>query len=141
MLIPSLPTGKKTFRLAMSREPNSLSTVLPATSPRFASLPTGSRVEIASESWKISRRIGELIKSGEGGAGLVIDYGGDRHYGSSFRVSRSHSSMIPRTSTASPEFLSTASTSIPGTWADHTDERHSAITRSSTYSKNQDQPT
>jgi NADH dehydrogenase [ubiquinone] 1 alpha subcomplex assembly factor 7 len=41
---------------------------------------------VAQDSWKIMRKVGELISSG-GGAGLVVDYGGDRVFGSSFRVS------------------------------------------------------
>lgn len=95
----SLPTSKQPFRLAICREANSLSTVLPATSPRYAKLPTGTRVEISVESWKISRRIGEIIRGGAGGAGLMIDYGGDRHYGSSFRVSRRSVLRIKRNTT------------------------------------------
>lgn len=84
-MLDSLPTAAKyPFRLAMSREPTPLSQVLPKTSPRFASMIEGARVEIAQESWKISRKVGELIK--HGGAGLVVDYGGPRLFGSSFRV-------------------------------------------------------
>lgn len=80
-----LPTAAKyPFRLAMSRDPTPLSQVLPKTSPRFAAMLEGSRVEIAQESWKISRKVGELIK--HGGAGLVVDYGGPRLFGDSFRV-------------------------------------------------------
>lgn len=32
------------------------------------------------------RKCGELINGPGGGAGLVVDYGGDRAYGDSFRV-------------------------------------------------------
>ena len=69
----------------MSRDPTPLSQVLPKTSSRFAAMLEGSRVEIAQDSWKISRQIGGLIK--HGGAGLVVDYGGPQLFGSSFRVS------------------------------------------------------
>lgn len=41
-------------------------------------------MEISQESWKISRKVGELI--GKGGAGLYIDYGGPQMFGNSFRV-------------------------------------------------------
>lgn len=44
----------------------------------------GARVEISQESWKISRKVGELIK--HGGAGLIVDYGGPQSFGDSFRV-------------------------------------------------------
>lgn len=56
---------------------------------------------MSQDSWKIARRLGEIITGrqsgtgsasalaggGGGGAGLIVDYGGDRAYGSSFRVS------------------------------------------------------
>lgn len=68
----------------MSPDPTPLSQILPKTSPRFAAMVEGGRVEIAQESWKISRKVGELIK--HGGAGLAVDYGGPKLFGSSFRV-------------------------------------------------------
>lgn len=46
------------------------------------------------------RKVGELLGGkdgkGQGGAGLVIDYGGDKAYGTSFRVSGRLS--VPRAS-------------------------------------------
>jgi hypothetical protein len=51
-------------------------------------------VEISQESWKISRKVGQLI--GKGGAGLYVDYGGPQMFGNSFRV-RSLSSVIDKT--------------------------------------------
>ncbi|WVR05590.1 hypothetical protein IAU60_002609 [Kwoniella sp. DSM 27419] len=97
---PGLPTSssKSGLRLSLSRTTTPLSTILPATSPRFASLPTGSRIEIAQDSYKIMRSAGHLIGSGTGvggnrkggGCGLVVDYGGDRAYGSSFRAFQNH---------------------------------------------------
>jgi len=87
---PALPTASAPsgLRLALSREANSLSTVLPATSPRFPDLPVGARVEIAQESYQVMRKVGEVIgsKDGIGGAGLIIDYGAARSFDSSFRV-------------------------------------------------------
>lgn len=45
-------------------------------------------MEIAPDSWQIMRRIGEVLgaEGAGGGAGLVVDYGGDQSFGSSFRV-------------------------------------------------------
>lgn len=80
------------LRLALSRTPTTLSSVLPVTSPRFAQLPVGARLEIAQDSFKIMRKVGEVIGASAqdgkgGGAGLVVDYGGERPFESSFRVS------------------------------------------------------
>ena len=80
------PTTGQQYRFVLSREPTAISTVLPATSRRFASLPTGTRVEIAADSWRTMRRVGELLAGPAGGAALVVDYGADRHSGSSFRA-------------------------------------------------------
>ena len=49
-------------------------------------------MEISQESWKISRKVGQLI--GKGGAGLYVDYGGPQMFGNSFRVSLSSSSTF-----------------------------------------------
>ncbi|WVF70972.1 hypothetical protein IAT40_005768 [Kwoniella sp. CBS 6097] len=97
---PGLPTSssKSGLRLSLSPSSTPLSTVLPATSPRFAKLHTGSRIEIAQDSFKIMRQAGQLIGSGSGsggnrtggGCGLVVDYGGDKTYSSSFRAFKDH---------------------------------------------------
>ena len=62
-------------------------------------------MEISAESWKIMRRAGELIASSEaGGAGLVVDYGADQHFGQSFRVcSPASPSLDPLTQTGIQE--------------------------------------
>ncbi|KAK6907652.1 hypothetical protein I203_101650 [Kwoniella mangroviensis CBS 8507] len=83
-------TSKSGLRLSLSSAPTPLSTVLPATSSRFTNLSTGSRIEIAQDSFKIMRRAGELISKGLGGCGVVVDYGGDRSYGQSFRAFKNH---------------------------------------------------
>lgn len=59
------------------------------TQNRFQKLPQGSRVEISPASWEVARGIGKLFPSGgqEKGAGLVVDYGGDKAFGRSWRVS------------------------------------------------------
>jgi hypothetical protein len=49
-------------------------------------------VEISQESWKISRKVGQLI--GKGGAGLYVDYGGPQMFGNSFRVRPLSSSVL-----------------------------------------------
>lgn len=91
---PALPTATSSsgLRLALSREASTLSSVLPLSSPRYAQLPIGARFEIAQDSFKIMRKIGEIIgaspdaQGAGGGAGLVVDYGGDTSFDSSFRV-------------------------------------------------------
>ncbi|KAG8744635.1 hypothetical protein FRC11_013347, partial [Ceratobasidium sp. 423] len=59
-------------------------------SPRFAKVPHGSRIEVSTASCDIARAVGELIGGGGGGAGLVVDYGDDRAFGSSFRAFQKH---------------------------------------------------
>ncbi|CAD6588103.1 MAG: hypothetical protein TREMPRED_004934 [Tremellales sp. Tagirdzhanova-0007] len=84
----SSPSG---LRLALARDATPLSTALPTTSRRFANLAVGTRIEVAQESWKVMRKVGELLSSnGGGGVGIVVDYGGDRTFGSSFRAFRDH---------------------------------------------------
>ena len=58
-------------------------------------------MEIAQDSFKIARKVGELLAggvkgdtAGPSGAGLIIDYGGETSYGQSFRVSRFR--LVPR---------------------------------------------
>ncbi|WWC88170.1 uncharacterized protein L201_003075 [Kwoniella dendrophila CBS 6074] len=97
----STQSSKSGLRLSISPSPTPLSTVLPATSPRFAKLSKGSRIEVAQDSFKIMRRIGELLGNkgknaasgagaASGGCGVVVDYGGDRSYGQSFRAFKNH---------------------------------------------------
>ncbi|WWD18208.1 hypothetical protein CI109_102658 [Kwoniella shandongensis] len=97
---PGLPTSASSsgLRLSISRSTTPLSTILPTTSPRFANLPVGSRIEIAQDSWKIMRHVGQLLSGSsekgkakaKGGCGLVIDYGADRAFGGSFRAFQNH---------------------------------------------------
>ena len=89
------------FRQVLSPAPTPTATLLGLSSPRFLKLPPGSRVEVSPTSFKISRKIGELLRgtaSGEtadtvrsksAGSALIVDYGGDKAYGNSFRVSPS----------------------------------------------------
>ncbi len=76
----------------LSPAPSAISSLLGLSSPRFKVLPLSSTVEVSPSTFKIARKIGELLASpGEsassGGCALVIDYGGDKAYGDSFRVS------------------------------------------------------
>lgn len=86
----SLPTANNArFSLAVDREPSVLSNILPASSSRFSKLPVGSRLEVSPDSSRIMRQIGEIMAQG-GGAGLVIDYGGDRAFSDSIRAFQKH---------------------------------------------------
>ncbi|KAL5634726.1 hypothetical protein ACGC1H_002685 [Rhizoctonia solani] len=77
-----------TFRYVLSGRLSPLAHTLGNSSPRFSKVPGGSRIEVSPTSWGIARTVGELIS--RGGAGLVIDYGDDRVFGSSFRAFQRH---------------------------------------------------
>ncbi|KLO09764.1 DUF185-domain-containing protein [Schizopora paradoxa] len=74
--------------LVRSPEASLSAKLLASSSPRFSSRPIGSRLEVSPTSFKIARRVAELINSSEstGGSGLIIDYGGNQSFGSSIRV-------------------------------------------------------
>ncbi|KAH9928430.1 S-adenosyl-L-methionine-dependent methyltransferase [Amylocystis lapponica] len=80
------------FREVISRSLTASSTVLGASAARFKSLPVGSRIEVSPAAFKIARKVGELVHaddeagSSSAGSALIVDYGGDKAYGSSFRV-------------------------------------------------------
>ncbi|KAG8773765.1 hypothetical protein FRC12_002322 [Ceratobasidium sp. 428] len=78
------------FRYVLSGRLSPLAHTLGQSSPRFADLPTGSRIEVSPASWSIARTVGKLINAPGGGAGLVIDYGDDKAFGSSFRAFQKH---------------------------------------------------
>ncbi|KAF8525904.1 S-adenosyl-L-methionine-dependent methyltransferase [Hysterangium stoloniferum] len=94
--------SEPSFRFVVSREATPRSELLSRLSPRFSKLPNGSRIEIASSAWRIGRKLAELISSrGESmggetrpfapkGAALIIDYGDEHAFGSSFRAFKSH---------------------------------------------------
>lgn len=95
----STPSTEPTsgLTLALSREPSTLSDILPTTSPRFEDIPVGGRVEISKDSYEMMRMVGRLVsgleadekgaEGGVGGVGLVVDYGKDGFSSNSFRVS------------------------------------------------------
>lgn len=101
VLSPS-PTPASTLytRLATASTPPpsllSFDTTLPLPTPaesvsptlsRFARLPVGSRMEISPACWEVARGVGKLLGGAKGGAGLVVDYGDDKAFGRSWRVS------------------------------------------------------
>ena len=83
------------FRRVLAPRPSAVSHVLAHSSLRFQNLPVGSSLEVSPTSFKIARKVGELLSSGKseergtfvGGCGLIIDYGADHAFGDSFRVS------------------------------------------------------
>ncbi|KII85108.1 hypothetical protein PLICRDRAFT_116521 [Plicaturopsis crispa FD-325 SS-3] len=92
---PSLASQPR-LRRVLSSSPSPISQLLSASSPRFAKIPVGSRIEVSPVAYKIARKIGELLsvqgepEPGAGGCALVVDYGGDRAYGNSFRAFKDH---------------------------------------------------
>ncbi|ODV94711.1 hypothetical protein PACTADRAFT_50571 [Pachysolen tannophilus NRRL Y-2460] len=68
--------SKATFHMVLSPH-ETLSSSIPKSSPRFDSLPVGSRIEICPDSYLYSKKISELITCNEKhtGAALIIDYG------------------------------------------------------------------
>ena len=98
------PADPDELGFVLSPTPTPWTQLLVANNQRFKGLQPGQRVEVSPEVWAVARRVGELV-SGQaagtrdekpvpvesvGGAGLVIDYGGDKAYGSSFRAFHRH---------------------------------------------------
>ncbi len=98
------------LRRVLTPLPTAASTLLGFSSPRFLNLPVGSFIEVSPAAFKIARQVAQLISgtsesevehrknlqkrdvapgltSSVGGCGLIVDYGGDKVYGDSFRVS------------------------------------------------------
>ena len=72
------------FRFVTSNE----LTPLPALErdSRYCDLPVGTRFEFSWPSHNTITHVAKLLQSEGGGAGLIIDYGDDRLFSSSFRV-------------------------------------------------------
>ncbi|CCL99309.1 uncharacterized protein FIBRA_01325 [Fibroporia radiculosa] len=92
---PTLSSPSTTrFRRILSPTPTPSSTLLGLSSNRFKQLPVGSQIEVSPAAFKIARRVGELVceagGSGVAGSALIVDYGGDRAYGNSFRAFKEH---------------------------------------------------
>ncbi|THH15964.1 hypothetical protein EW146_g4596 [Bondarzewia mesenterica] len=92
------------FRPVLSETSSPISTLLGSSSSRFLSLPIGSRIEVSPVGYRIARKVGKLIggrpdSDEEGrkelGSALIIDYGGDRAYGNSFRAFKDHKIVDP----------------------------------------------
>ncbi|KAN0134477.1 S-adenosyl-L-methionine-dependent methyltransferase [Lactarius tabidus] len=94
-LDPSASTPKTRFRPVLAPEPTPVSTLLGASSPRFASLPIGARIEVSAASFQTARKLGTLVSQGAGGSALVVDYGTDHAVGNSFRAFKGHALADP----------------------------------------------
>ncbi|TRM64523.1 S-adenosyl-L-methionine-dependent methyltransferase [Schizophyllum amplum] len=66
---------------------------LDALARRLAALPSGATAEICWPAWDVAASISRLLRGG--GCGLVIDYGGERMFGDSFRAFKSHKIVSP----------------------------------------------
>jgi NADH dehydrogenase [ubiquinone] 1 alpha subcomplex assembly factor 7 len=84
-----------TLQRVLARNPSPASTLLGLSSPRFQDIPVGSFLEVSPTAFRTAHKIGQLLSSENsgdettclGGCGLIIDYGGDKAFGDSFRVS------------------------------------------------------
>ena len=90
---PGVAAGRRSISpplsCVLSPSPTPISTTLGLSSPRFQALPIESRIEVSPVAFKIARKIGQVLGSGttSRGSALIVDYGGDKAYGDSFRVS------------------------------------------------------
>lgn len=89
IMVDSIPdsTEEPTYprlRRVLSPNPTAASTLLGRSSLRFDQMPEGSRLEVSAASFRIARKVGELLSPG--GCALVVDYGGDSPFADSFRV-------------------------------------------------------
>ncbi|CAD6985181.1 unnamed protein product [Tilletia controversa] len=94
--------------------PTPLGQLLASSNPRFNAYAPGQRVEVSAEAWAAARAVGRLVSgtSGEegkgkevggaegetkplGGAGLIVDYGGEQAFSDSFRAFRHHQLADP----------------------------------------------
>ncbi|KAI0247657.1 DUF185-domain-containing protein [Lactifluus subvellereus] len=91
----SSSTSKMRFRSVLASDPSPVSTLLGASSPRFASLPIGARIEVSAASFQTARKLGTLLSRGAGGSALVVDYGADHAVGNSFRAFKGHTLADP----------------------------------------------
>lgn len=89
------------FRPVLSSEPSPASMILGMSSRRFVQLPVGSQIEVSPASFKVAHQIGQLLKpvsqessTSSTGSALIVDYGEDKTYSSSFRVCHSNSDMF-----------------------------------------------
>ncbi|KAJ3844798.1 S-adenosyl-L-methionine-dependent methyltransferase [Lentinula raphanica] len=81
----------------LSPETTAISNIFGNSSTRFQSLPVGSDLEVSPTSFRLARKVGELLSKRPtetglslGGCGLIIDYGGDHAFGNSRRGFKNH---------------------------------------------------
>jgi NADH dehydrogenase [ubiquinone] 1 alpha subcomplex assembly factor 7 len=84
------------LRRVLSPSPTPSSTTLGLSSPRFGQLPIGSQLEVSPAAFKMARKVGEVLqgpgdRKGPGGSALIVDYGAEKSFGDSLRVSFSSS--------------------------------------------------
>ncbi|KAH9046947.1 S-adenosyl-L-methionine-dependent methyltransferase [Lactarius deliciosus] len=91
----SASTPRTCFRPDLAAEPTPVSTLLGTSSPRFASLPIGTRIEVSATSFQTARKLGTLVSQGVGGSILVIDYRADHTVGNSFCAFKGHALVDP----------------------------------------------
>ncbi|CAD6893395.1 unnamed protein product [Tilletia controversa] len=108
------PSSDPEFTLVLSPGPTPLGQLLASSNPRFNAYAPGQRVEVSAEAWAAARAVGRLVSgtSGEegkgkevggaegetkplGGAGLIVDYGGEQAFSDSFRAFRHHQLADP----------------------------------------------
>ncbi|KAJ3781358.1 S-adenosyl-L-methionine-dependent methyltransferase [Lentinula aff. detonsa] len=83
----------------LSPEKTAISTIFGNSSSRFQSLPVGSDLEVSPTSFRLARKVGEVLAkntqtgSSLGGCGLIIDYGRDHAFGHSRRGFKNHQIM------------------------------------------------
>ncbi|KAI0267855.1 S-adenosyl-L-methionine-dependent methyltransferase [Gloeopeniophorella convolvens] len=95
-LLDQSPSSSRTrFRPVLSKDPSPISTLLGSSSPRFAALPIGARIEVSAASYQTARKLGTLVSQGAGGSALVVDYGADHAVGNSFRAFKGHALADP----------------------------------------------
>ncbi|KJA16455.1 hypothetical protein HYPSUDRAFT_47373 [Hypholoma sublateritium FD-334 SS-4] len=97
--IQSIPaTSTESFRYVLAPTPTPVSTVLGHSSLRFNQLSAGSMLEVCPTSFKVARKVGELLAKGKpgeeapsmGGCGLIIDYGANHAFGNTLRAFQNH---------------------------------------------------
>ena len=79
----------------LARNPSTASTLLGHSSPRFQDIASGCFLEVSPTAFRIAHRIGQLLSNKNsddktttlGGCGVIIDYGDDKAFVNSFRVS------------------------------------------------------
>lgn len=88
--LPHLHRTSSRWTRVLSPTPTASSTLLGLASPRFFSLPVGTRIEVSRASMNQARGIGKLINTKGEGCALVVDYGADKAFSNSLRAFKQH---------------------------------------------------